>query len=252
MSHGAAVRDAPEDRLALARGVLARAERTRHEEPDPNALPVRPRWPGCSRGAGCGRGPRWRYRSRAAPHRCCSHCWPRRRRRGRGWASSAAPISGWSPPPRPGSRWSGSRWCRRPAPISWRSPWRCSTGWTSSRGPRRARRPLRSGAERAARRGAGRRTAAAGGQGPAARRGARGAGALAGRRPGAALLRPGLDRPHRRPRPVAVLRHRGAPRRARLRRARSGRRACSCPAPRDGRARGWSACRRLAPIRVAG
>lgn len=52
MSHGAAVRDAPEDRLALARGVLARAERTRHEEPDPNALPVVPPLAGLLPGAG--------------------------------------------------------------------------------------------------------------------------------------------------------------------------------------------------------
>ncbi|MGI5127515.1 hypothetical protein ACQEVB_11955 [Pseudonocardia sp. CA-107938] len=42
MSHGAAVRDAPEERLALARGVLAKAERARYSDPDPTALPVAP------------------------------------------------------------------------------------------------------------------------------------------------------------------------------------------------------------------
>jgi hypothetical protein len=56
MSHAAAVRDAPEERLAMARGLLARAERARPEDPDPNALPVAPPLAGLFPGAGLRRG----------------------------------------------------------------------------------------------------------------------------------------------------------------------------------------------------
>ena len=56
MSHAAAVRDAPEERLARARGLLARAERARPEEPDPDALPVAAPLAGLLPGAGLRRG----------------------------------------------------------------------------------------------------------------------------------------------------------------------------------------------------
>jgi hypothetical protein len=52
MSHAPAVRDAPEERLELARGLLARAERARHEPPDPRALPVAPELAGLLPGGG--------------------------------------------------------------------------------------------------------------------------------------------------------------------------------------------------------
>jgi hypothetical protein len=56
MSHAAAVRDAPEERLALARGVLAQAERTGYSDPDPAALPVTAPLAGLLPGAGLRRG----------------------------------------------------------------------------------------------------------------------------------------------------------------------------------------------------
>ena len=128
MSH-AAVRAAPEERLALARGLLDRAA------PVPSyqerARPSRS----------------WEIRASRSPHHFAGLLPGAGLRRGSTVAipepagatsllfallAEASAAGAWvgiirassgsaSPPrPRPGWRWSGSRWCRRRAPISWR------------------------------------------------------------------------------------------------------------------------------------
>ncbi|CAA9229724.1 MAG: hypothetical protein AVDCRST_MAG41-853, partial [uncultured Corynebacteriales bacterium] len=85
-----------------------------------------PRWPRCSRPAGCAAARRSRY---AAPRRCCSRCWPGRPGTAPGAAWSGCRRSGWSPRARPGSRWSASPWCRTRAGTGRRWSRPCWTRW---------------------------------------------------------------------------------------------------------------------------